>query len=698
MFATDSSRFVQDVFDAVKSRSYLPGAARVQKALPASGSKPTDQSQSSRAANGQARKRSYNDTNNECIPHESWPGSETNGRAYKQQRRGSRQDARAGHQQNGRGGRQSTDPTQSYANLPPMPMPPPGMPAFDPNNPMAALYAMQEALGLPMPGTHTQSQRGGRNGSRPGPQGQRMCRDYETKGYCERGNACKFSHGSGSIYVPPLMEEYSPFNAQIVGMDNQSSHTSMSPRNESKHFRGNDRGRGRGQRGRGNAQASNGRAEFSAERPNHDKSNTTLVIENIPDENLSDAEIRNFFSEFGTVTTVKIMADRRLALVTYTDWDAAQRAYKSPKVIFDNRFVKVYWYKGEGSLPTPRKAKGENGHTKKEENGDETMTGTEETTEPKIDLEAFRQKQEEMQKAHEEKMKKKLEMENAQAELKKRQEELMKSQAEEKRRLMAKLAAKSGSPSASEAGNTPRSQSEVLKAQLAALEAEAMSLGIDPNAVQEDSWNGMNWRGRGRGRGEPRGGYRGRASPFTPRGRGASRGGFRGRGAASAIQYSGKYNLDNRPRTIALGGHDFTDPNKDESLREYLLVSPTPIFHTSTTLTEQGVDENVKLKSTPQTTTLSFIDRATAEKFYYGLPNGELPGIGKVEMSWMKTPLPQIDLSKHQQNGGVNNGDDVDMENEQKNGDYAEQHNNHQHQEGRQQDLDYDVEEEVRDW
>jgi hypothetical protein len=196
------------------------------------------------------------------------------------------------------------------------------------------------------------------------------------------------------------------------------------------------------------------------------------------------------------------------------------------------------------------------------------------TSEPQIDIEEFTRKQEEVQKAHEEKQKKLKEMEAARKELEKRQEDLLKSQAEEKRRLMAKLAAKRGKPGSPPAGSEngasvePENPTDKLKKQLAALEAEAQSLGIDYSLSEDTS----SWGGRGRGRG--RGGYRGRGA-FLPRG---FRGGYRGRGGAPFAVSGRSFNLDNRPKTVGLVGIDFSDPEKDESLRQYLLAGPPHPF------------------------------------------------------------------------------------------------------------------------
>jgi RNA-binding protein 26 len=337
-------------------------------------------------------------------------------------------------------------------------------------------------------------------------------------------------------------------------------------------FRGNDRGRG-GSREGGNANPSRrgGRAEFSSDRPNYDKSKTTIVVENIPEGKFTEDDVRGFFSQFGNILEVSMRPYKRLAIVKYETWDSAKDAYSSPKVIFDNRFVKVYWYTNDQSLPQAPST-GANGTATNEANKDmSAVAPSRATSEPKIDIEEFARKQQEVQKAHEEKMKKKAEMEAAREEMNKRQEELLKRQAEEKRKLIEKLAAKSAKagtppsvmPNGESTEGKPISQAELLKAQLAALEAEAQSLGIDTASSEEP------WSGRGRGRG--RGGYRGRGA-YVPRG--GDRGGYRGRGGAPFSRGGGAYKLDNRPKKIAITGADFTNPEKDESLRQYLLVSP----------------------------------------------------------------------------------------------------------------------------
>ncbi|KAL5348274.1 hypothetical protein ACLOAV_006756 [Pseudogymnoascus australis] len=626
----DSTIFVKDLFDTLQYRSFMPGAPpppqppvpTMPNANAPFGTPYTNfDTPSVPTGPSASKKRSFNDADAQMGQMDT----NATGRAVKQARRNG--NTVAGGHYDSFGNYMPPQPNRridTQQGFPPMPNLPPGMPPTDPNDPMAAMMAMQ-AMGFPvqgMPG-FDQNAAGPRGpGGRPG-QGQmggRRCRDYDTKGFCARGNSCKFEHGQDSIYVPQgVVDEYDPTNSSlVVGAEGRSQPGG------GHQFPGSERGRGRGRGQFGNRggpggapSRRGGRAEFSSDRPNFDRSKTTIVVENIPEEKFSDEAVRAFFSEFGEIADVTMQAYKRLALVKYNDWNASQAAYNSPKVIFDNRFVKVYWYKDEASLPRPP-----GGNTGEAFAAATSGTPARETPEARIDVEEFTRKQAEVQKAHEEKMKKKAEMEAAVAAMQKRQEDLLKRQAEEKRKLMERLAAKEGTaqPSAESDGGDgkPPSQAEALKKQLAALEAEARSLGLDPAQAEENSWGGWGGRGRGRGRGAPRGGY-------PPRG---TRGGYRGRGGAGFAPGPNPYKLDNRPKKIGISGVDFTHAEKDESLRQYLL----------------GVGEYADIETTPKNTSITFKDRFTAEKFMYGISNSEIPGVGKVELAWIQTPLPPVVL------------------------------------------------------
>lgn len=282
------------------------------------------------------------------------------------------------------------------------------------------------------------------------------------------------------------------------------------------------------------------------------------MVENIPDDKLDEQVVRDYFSEFGTVLEVSMQTNRHLALVKFDDHAAAKRAWSSPKAVFDNRFVKVYWYKPP---------------TKPETNGQQPSSATKEP----FDLEAFERQQSEKQKLYEEKMRKRKEMEETRQALEKQREELLKKQQEEKAKLMQKLGQKAASTDAETNGHQEEKttttsgeenvseKTKALRAQLAALEAEAKSLGIDPNTATESP---QPTRGRGRGYYPS---YRGRGW-YAPRGRGydpSYRGGYRGRGAFRGR--GGVLRLDNRPKRVAVSGVEF-DAEKDEALKQYLIV------------------------------------------------------------------------------------------------------------------------------
>lgn len=224
-----------DVFDAIEYKSYLPGAPppprrRSFPAVPAP-TLPSEQSvgyMGDMTMNGAprgpmvmnaSRKRSYNDRGDtdgfNGAGHQF--GGDMNERSYKQPRRGNNMGSGGRYDSygNGRGGRPNqstplpTNPSQ-FPSLPQLPSPPPGMPPFDPNNPMAALLAMQ-AMGFPVPGVPSFPQASSAIGQSwspaggfpPKPKRAQRCRDYDTKGFCARGNTCLYEHGADSIFVPP---------------------------------------------------------------------------------------------------------------------------------------------------------------------------------------------------------------------------------------------------------------------------------------------------------------------------------------------------------------------------------------------------------------------------------------------------------------------------------------------------------------
>ena len=479
-------------------------------------------------------------------------------------------------------------------------------------------------------------------------------------------------------------------------MDIQKTPTTANGHGNTEGQRGysNDRGTGRGRGDRGGfAHPRRNRAEFSHSGPNNDRSITTIVVEQIPEERFDENLVREFFSEFGKIEEITMQAYKRLALVKYSDYPSARRAYDSPKVIFDNRFVKVYWYKPE-NVPTAST----NGLAAK------ASTTTASAEEQTYDKEKFERDAMAAQKKLDEKKALMRDTEAKRKALEKQKEELARRQAEEKQKLMDKLAAKGktqdiypGIDAETSHSNTNgtngtddgkvSAQTKALRAQVAALEAEAKSLGLD-TALSEDPW-APRGRGRGRGRGSYRGweGFAGRGSAaFDP-----SRGSSRGRGAFRGARGGNAYNLDNRTKKVGVNGVEF-DAKKDEALRQYLLVSPCCHDESfgARTITKrrklQGIGEFEAIETHPDRTdfqVISFKDRFTAEQFMYG-PK-DIPSVGRLEFSWVNSPLPPGRASqKHTANEG-----DTGMGEASADGDNSDKV---------AADVDYDVAEEDDRW
>lgn len=322
------------------------------------------------------------------------------------------------------------------------------------------------------------------------------------------------------------------------------------------------------------------RAPFSMAGPVHDKSQTKVVVESIPEENFEEEQVRGFFSQFGNIVNVTMMPYKRLAIVEYENWASANKAYRSPKVIFDNRFVKVFWYKEEKHGDFADGKPGANGASSTT-NGSNFGAAAEQMGESGVeDMEEFTRRQEEAQRNHEEKMRKKEEIEKQRAELEQRQKELHDKQEAEKQRLLAKLGSsqKGSSEEGSDhigaqdkGGGAAKSsaQTEALRATLAKLQEEAKAFGLDPNAPPDEDAMISTYSHFGRG---GRGSY--------SRGRGySSRGTYRGRGGRGNIHAAyAAFSLDNRPKKISISGVDFSMPEKDEALRQHLFVRPNPLM------------------------------------------------------------------------------------------------------------------------
>ncbi|KAG5959842.1 hypothetical protein E4U57_000481 [Claviceps arundinis] len=597
----DSKQFLDDVFQAVTYRSYVPGAPAPPPPKPSPMDTKEPPAAPANPQQQQPRKRRFEET----VAPNDHDRNGSHGRAPKHARRGRRgghAEDRAAYGQ----GHQSQMQGQNY----PMGL---MMPPLDPNNPMEALMSMQAmSMAFPMMGDASSGWFGPAPGRGERGSKRRRCRDFDQKGYCSRGSTCNFDHAGG--VEAANQEEYDPVNAMILPFP-------PADLNNMGRERGGRRG---GQRGGGRG---GGRAAFSAEGPVTDKSKTTIVVENIPEEYCSEEKVRGFFSQYGDIVELSMLPYKHLAIIKFQTWASANDAYRSPKVIFDNRFVKVFWYK-DPSMSKPNMPVSSsssvipNGASNTNQpfivGGDEANS-----PEPEIDMEEFQRKQDEAQKLHQKREEKKTELQKQREQLEAKQQELLAKHRAETERLRAKLAAKNGTADASLGQTGSSSSADLLRAKLAALEQEAKMLGIDPDAAAAEHHP---FRGGYRGRG-----YRGRGAFGAYRGRGGA-GAAAGAAAAAAAGGSSfqdpagrhaayaQFSIDNRPRRLAVKGVDFTPSERDEQLRHFLL----------------NLGEFESVDTSASVTHVSFRDRKTAEKFYFSLHGKEFPGLqGTLELSWV---------------------------------------------------------------
>lgn len=338
------------------------------------------------------------------------------------------------------------------------------------------------------------------------------CQDYETKGICHLGTLCPYDHAEG--VVVPADPEYDPNNASLA----------MPRHLNSRRARNGDRNSFGTQRAQ---------APFSHSGP--PGPDDTLAVEKIPEDHLTEQHVRDYFSQFGAIVDVQIRTNDRAAVVKFNDHPAARRAYDSPKAIFDNRFVKVYWYKPD-SKP---QINGANNGVRKAPRQDgipEIYNEDEEI----FDMEEFSKQQAHLQKEFEEK--------------RRRSEEAT----ARSNMISMQLKAKEGELNGLRSTLIEKARAKGLEAiiakeqqahsdDLAKLAAEAAGLFANAGSTDTPTIS--------------RGGFM--------NGRGSLWGGFRGRGNARGGR-GGVVRLDNRPRSLAVAGVK-AGSEKEIALKRHLL-------------------------------------------------------------------------------------------------------------------------------
>lgn len=196
------------------------------------------------------------------------------------------------------------------------------------------------------------------------------CRDYDEKGFCLKGDLCKFDHGTDAVVledsnrpagyipgiVPPLPGGVEPYVPGVglpgipfpppgiisvpppgypgVKRSYDGGYEPPNKRFDYNRLGGRGGGRGRG-RGRGGAGAS-----------------AMLAVRNIPAEMNNITHLNAHFARFGTLQNIQINfeGDPGSCLLTYSSNDEANTAFSNPEAVMNNRFIKVYWHMDKNNV------------------------------------------------------------------------------------------------------------------------------------------------------------------------------------------------------------------------------------------------------------------------------------------------------------------------------------------------------------
>ena len=420
----------------------------------------------------------------------------------------------------------------------------------------------------------------------------------------------------------PRRAENGPYNSvpvhgeDVLGMDDTpinptDSGVGQIDRNNFRNMGPSARG-GRGFGGRGGRGA---RPERTHRSNVVDPDAVTLVVEKLPPDKTNIGDLSTYFGKFGTVTNVGVDPRGNRALVSFSNHQEAYAAWKSEEAVFGNRFVVIFWHRPapgggiagqkalEASAETLRKlnsiVNGESDvemaagdvqakSTKPQVNGhalsdpidqDSVMdTATPKKSDPKTPQEIF----EYATRVWLEKMKGVMDVmqsttvTEAEKQEAKMKFKVLKSQkpqppatpaagtselkpnglsgtADIKEKLdldLDMLASGQGQPLTQEEAQRALAQLQELAAERG-LDPEGLEIGGPASAQAPGVYRGS-WRGRGW-----RGGYRGRG---------------RGRGSMALANAS----LDNRTKTILLGGYENSGISDDTALdmvQSFYLVS-----------------------------------------------------------------------------------------------------------------------------
>jgi RNA-binding protein 26 len=73
----------------------------------------------------------------------------------------------------------------------------------------------------------------------------------------------------------------------------------------------------------------------------------TIVVDGIPEDKCNSTILNEFFSQFGTILNIQLQELEQRAIIQFSNIEEAMNAHGSPEPIFDNRFIKVFFYQAD---------------------------------------------------------------------------------------------------------------------------------------------------------------------------------------------------------------------------------------------------------------------------------------------------------------------------------------------------------------
>jgi pre-mRNA-splicing factor RBM22/SLT11 len=152
---------------------------------------------------------------------------------------------------------------------------------------------------------------------------------YWLKGTCNRGNTCPFRHEDPQSGDPSHRN-----NGTTVSQDVVTRYYGRSDKSAEKIL--------------SQAQRSGTYSELP-----HDRSITTLCIADVDTSAITEDSLRNHFSQFGTLSRVKVLDEKKMAFVQYADRSSAENAAAQAIGVTEigGHSVRVGWARPKSSQP-----------------------------------------------------------------------------------------------------------------------------------------------------------------------------------------------------------------------------------------------------------------------------------------------------------------------------------------------------------